>query len=457
MLLLTINKARTECRIAWLCAVFIRKSDMKKIWKFISSMQFAMILLVVLAIACTVSSFVTQGQTYSWYAATYSERLAAIIIALHLDDAYHSWWFILINAFLCINLLLCNVIRLPQLISRTKNEGDPIKVATGAAETATGIEKPETIFEKLHMPKPIKTTDEAGREMLFSSKNRIGLWGAWVCHFGVLLLILGFSLGQMTKQTYTAYGVPGQSRFIGDTGLVLTIDDFTVDLREDDTVSQYTADITVRDMSEGSGEIRSESGTISVNHPATLFGMKFYQNSTGWAARVQITEKGEPLQDEVLCAGEYLAIETMPDLVVYFNAFYPDFVMTDSGPMTMSGVVKNPAYLYTVYYQNSILGMNVLMGDEPLTIDDYVVTFTEPQSYTLIQIKKDSFTWLAFVGGLVTLVGLFFAFYLFPVKVWAVKEEDGTYTMNGLSRKGGALFKEQFAQAVAGKEENIEG
>ncbi|MBQ9561910.1 MAG: cytochrome c biogenesis protein ResB [Lachnospiraceae bacterium] len=423
---------------------------MKKIWKFLSSMQFAMILLVILAIACTVSSFVTQGQTYSWYEAAYSERTAALIMALHLDDAYHSWWFITINAFLCINLLLCNVIRLPQLIARTKNEADPAKVSGADAAAAEGIKDPAPVFEKMRMPKPVGAQDGDGREILYSSKNRIGLWGAWVCHFGVLLLILGFSLGQMTKQTYTVYGVPGQTRMIGDTGLSLTIDDFKVDLREDDTVSQYTAKITVRDVEKAAatGDPGGQSAEISVNYPATLYGMKFYQNSTGWAARVQITEAGEPLQDEVLCSGEYLAVETMPDLVVYFNAFYPDYVMGPSGPMTQSGAVKNPAYLYTVYYKGQILGMNVLLGDEPLTIDDYVVTFTEPQSYTLIQIKKDSFTWLAFIGGMVTLAGLFLAFYLFPVKVWAVKDEDGTYTMYGQSRKGGAIFRDQFLAAA---------
>ena len=424
--------------------------DMKKIWKFLSSMQFAMILLVILAIACTVSSFVTQGQTYSWYASAYSERTAALIMALHLDDAYHSWWFIAINAFLSINLLLCNVIRLPQLTRRTKNEADPAKVSGAGAAAAVGIKDPAPVFEKMRMPKPVNSRDSEGREMLFSSKNRIGLWGAWVCHLGVLLLILGFSLGQMTKENYTVYGIPGQTKMIGETGLSLTIDDFKVDLREDDTVSQYTAKITVRDVEKAmaTGESGGQSAEISVNYPATLYGMKFYQNSTGWAARVQITEAGEPLQDTVLCAGEYLPVETMPDLVVYFNAFYPDYVMGPSGPMSQSSAVKNPAYLYTVYYQGQILGMNVLVGDEPLTIDDYVVTFTEPQSYTLIQVKKDNFTWLAFVGGMVTLIGLFLAFYLFPVKVWAVKEEDGTYTAYGQSRKGGAIFKDQFLEAA---------
>ena len=39
---------------------------------------------------------------------------------------------------------------------------------------------------------------------------------------------------------------------------------------------------------------QSESAEISVNNPARLFGMKFYQNSTGWAATVRVTEGGVP-------------------------------------------------------------------------------------------------------------------------------------------------------------------
>ena len=68
-------------------------------------MKFAVALLVILAIACSLASLVTQGQTYSWYAQRYSERTAALIIALHLDDAFHSPWFITITAFLTLNLL----------------------------------------------------------------------------------------------------------------------------------------------------------------------------------------------------------------------------------------------------------------------------------------------------------------------------------------------------------------
>ena len=435
---------------------------MKKIWKFLSSMQFAIILLLVLAAACAAGSFISQGQTYDWYAQVYGERWAAAIIALHLDDAYHSWWFLLINAFLCLNLLFCNLVRLPQLIRRYQAAGkvpEELQTAREVPEGEVGagaqagvqqagilhaeIQDPGRFFPALHMPAP---KDEGA--VLFAQKNRIGLWGAWVCHLGILLLILGFSLGQATKKEYVVYGVPGQTKTIGDTGLALTIDDFLVDLREDETVNQYTAKITVYDVSGTNGRETSRSAEISVNHPADLFGLRFYQNSTGWAARMHITKDGNDLQDAVICAGEYLPVEELPELVIYFNAFYPDLIMTDSGPQTVSSQPVNPGYLYSVYYQGKILGMNVLHADEELKVDDYVITFSEPQNYTLIQVKKDSYTWLAFLGGIVTMLGLVLAFYLLPARAWVICGEDGRYTAYGESRKGGAIFRDQFFEAA---------
>lgn len=420
---------------------------LKKIWKFLSSMKFAILLLVILALACSAGSFITQGQTYQWYAQRYSERMAGLIVALQLDDAFHSGWFIAITAFLCLNLMLCNVTRLPQLIRRTKSAGNAETALRAAGDAqAEGIADPEPVFRRLRMPAPKKCADAEGREALFSSKNRAGLWGAWICHLGILLLILGFGLGQATQRQYTVYGVAGQSKPIGDTYLAITIDDFRVGLRDDDTVEQYTADITVRSLADA--KVSPQSASISVNNPATLFGMKFYQNSTGWAAKVSVMLNGKVIQEEILCAGEYLRVKDKQDLVVYLNAFYPDYVLTSTGPATASGQLNNPAYLYSVYYQDRMLGMNALMQDEVLTIDDYTVTFTEPQSYTLIQVKRDSFTWLALVGGLVVMLGLALALYVQPTRLWAVRQPNGLWTVTGSCPKGGALFRERFAKAA---------
>lgn len=422
-------------------------TNLKKIWKFISSMRFAILLLAVLALACSVGSMVTQGQSFAWYAQRYSERTAALILALHLDDAFHSWWFLLISAFLCINLLLCNILRLPQLIRQYKAETSPASVLSGKGDVSSdGITDPETVFCRLRMPAPISCRTDDGRNALFSVKNPVGLWGAWICHLGILLLIAGFTLGQTTQQQFTVYGVPGQTRPIGDTGLLLTIDAFDVALRPDDTVEQYTASLTVHSTKDGS----SRSASASVNHPASLYGMKFYQNSTGWAETVTVMQDGQFLQQQILCTGETLPVENKPDLIIDFTAFYPDLVMeAGSMPRTATGSLNNPATLYTVYYQDQILGMNILMSEEELTIDEYTVTFSDPQMYTLIQIKRDVFTPLAFAGGLITMLGLFCSFYLQTEKLWAVEVSPGSWAVSGCSRKGGILFREKFLWAVS--------
>ena len=62
-------------------------------------MPLAITLLVMLAAACGVCSAVPQGQTYEWYASQYGERTAAVIMALHADDAYHSWWFLALSGY----------------------------------------------------------------------------------------------------------------------------------------------------------------------------------------------------------------------------------------------------------------------------------------------------------------------------------------------------------------------
>ena len=421
-------------------------STEKKIWKFLSSMRFAIVLLVILAAACALASLITQGQDYSWYAARYSERTAALIIALRLDDAFHSPWFIAIAGFLCLNLMMCNVVRLPRLVRRARAEGDMARALAGPSEVSAPCEDPEALFRRLRMPAPARGMDAEGHEALFACKNRAGLWGAWVCHLGILLLILGFALGQMTQRQTALYGVPGQTRAIEGTSYMMTIDDFTIGLRDDDTVEQYTTAFTLHNM--GSSGPSGDSAEVSVNNPAQLYGLKFYQNSTGWAATVSVEESGAPLQSEVLCAGEYLRVADKPDLVVMFNAFYPDYVNVSGRPQTASGQLNNPAYLYSVYYMGEIIGMDALMDGEVITIDDYVVTFTEPRPYTLIQIKEDHFAWLALIGALVTLLGLALAFYVQPAKVWAIRELDG-WVAHGVCRKGGALFRQQFERAAA--------
>ena len=94
--------------------------------------------------------------------------------------------------------------------------------------------------------------------------------------------------------------------------------------------------------------------------------------------------------------------------------------------------------------------MNALLSGEELTIDEYTVTFGNPQSYTLIQIKKDPYTPIALCGGLITLLGLFLAFYLQPAWMRARREEPDIWLIEAACHKQGAIFGDRLrAQALS--------
>ena len=400
-------------------------------------MQFALILLLVLAAACAFGSFITQGQTLSWYTTTYGERAAAAIMLFGLDDVFHSVWFVVITAFLCLNLVFCNVIRAPGLIRLWKAGFVPEKREKSCGRIYGTSEKdPAELFSEMGFRKTVSGSFEDGTEYIYAVKNKAGMWGAWLCHLGILILIIGFGVGQMLNTETAVYGVTGQSKRIGDTSYVLTIDDFRIDLRGDETVDQYTTDFTVRNVSNGD----EMSGTTSVNHPAAMFGMKFYQNSTGWAAAMHVSKDGEEIQNDVVCVGEVTPIAEVPGLSVLIQAFYPDFFMDAGGEIgTRSSELKNPYYLYIAYYNDRVIGMNALGASEYITIDDLTVWFTDPQSYTLIQITTEPFSKLALAGGIVIMLGLLLALYVQPAEMWA-RKKDGLWLVTGSSRKGGVLF-----------------
>ncbi len=414
-------------------------------------MKAAVLLLVILAAACAGGSFITQGQTYAWYASVYSERTAGLIIALGLDDVFHAWWFIILAAFLCINLLACNLLRVPSLVKRTKITVDPDRLAVKSS-TVQGTMSGDTheFFKKMGFGRVQEGKDSQGRAYIYGSANKAGLWGAWICHLGILILILGFGAGEMLTEEYTVYGVPGQSKQIGETPYLLTIDDFEVTLREDDTVEQYTGSFTVSSSEDGS----RESLTASVNHPAEAYGMKFYQNSMGWAATLHVAGDGEDLQTEIVCQGESVDIEAVEGLTIYLQGVYPNYYQDEQGmPATDGTEPTNPGYLYRAVYNGQVQQMNVLYGEEytnEILVDkEYRIWFDDPRYYTLIQVKRDPYEMAALLGGIIVVIGLLLCFYVHPKEMWAV-EEDGRMIISGYSRKGGALFAERFKTVLEG-------
>lgn len=407
---------------------------LKKIGEFCASMKLGVILILLLALGCAVGGIFPQGRTQDWYQQAYGERGAALIYGLSLDHVFQSGWFLVLAMLLSCNLLLCSLRRLPGTRLRWQALGDPEKLPQTPDCTVT-VPDPAPIFRKLRMPKP-KRGERDGKSLLFSAKNRLGVWGALVSHLGMLLLVIGFVFSQARMTEYTVYGVPGETRQVGETACQVTIDDFVIDRSASGAIEQYTTELTLTDTVSG----KAGSGAASVNHPANLLDWRVYQNSTGPAATVTVRVGGEVQQEATLCAGEGIYVLNTP-LQLFLEGYEPAyFELTDGTAL--------PGYVYATYYMGEMAQAGVqIEGDTALQYDDIEIRFHDAQNYTLLQLKQDRFAWLAMLGGVILLAGMLLAFYLPPRRVWAIETGEG-WQVCGASRKGKLLFAEQLREAA---------
>ncbi|MCM1231844.1 MAG: cytochrome c biogenesis protein ResB [Ruminococcus flavefaciens] len=409
----------------------------RKIFRTLCSMQLSLVLLGIILIACVAGSIVPQGASESALNHAFGEGPTRLILLLHLEQVFTCWWFVALAALLCLNLVLCSTMRFPQVLRRWRqsfslqkrldSQNASFELELDGADAASVLARAGF--------RPNQSADG----MTYAVKNKLGVWGSWLCHFGMLLVIVGFAAGRMLSTEYVVYGIPGSTQPIGDSGYTLTIDDFSIGLREDYTVEQYTAALTVT-AADGT----THSGEASVNHPFSAFGLELFQDSTGWANYVDITLNGELIKQDLICAGEYTYPDTLPNLVLLLNAFYPDLVRTSEGGLyTATPLLNNPYSLYSLYYQDKMVGMNVVEMGVPVQVENYAFTLYDPVQYTLIVIRHDPTAWLVGVSAVVMLLGIFLAFYCRPQEVWT----DGK-TLWARAQKAPGLLQTELASAI---------
>lgn len=378
----------------------------RKCFDLLKSMQLSIVILCVILIACVIGSVIPQGQAEAVYAAAYGSTGARIIRALSLDRIFTCTWFALLSLLLCVNLTLCSVSRFPGVLKRYRKSFSA-EQRFARQDASFALELPEG-FDVKHLG--LRT--EAGR--LYCAGNRIGIWGSWLCHLGMLLVIIGFALGQMFSREYEVYGIDGAVLPMGDTGITVSIDDFQVRMRRDFTVEQYEAALTVSD-SKGS----TVQGTASVNHPMSALGYTLYQDSTGWACYVDICYDGELLRQDLLCVGEYTYPDQLPTLIFQLNRFFPDLLETEAGYETKTPLLNNPHALYSVYYNGQKIAMGLSEPGAPIELGQISFTIHDPTQYTLLVVKTDPTVKLVGVAGALMILGILLAFYCRPYEMWS--------------------------------------
>lgn len=81
------------------------------LWRSLSSVKLAVVLIFLIAMACILGTFIIQGRSVNEYIAKYGKGLTAFFEFTQLTNVFHSYWFTVLLLLLCVNLAVCAIKR----------------------------------------------------------------------------------------------------------------------------------------------------------------------------------------------------------------------------------------------------------------------------------------------------------------------------------------------------------
>jgi len=87
------------------------KKETNKIWDFFCSVKLAIVIILIMAIACVLGTVIIQGRSFDEYVARYGSGLANFFRITQLNNVFYSYWFSFLLLLLCANLICCTIRR----------------------------------------------------------------------------------------------------------------------------------------------------------------------------------------------------------------------------------------------------------------------------------------------------------------------------------------------------------
>ncbi|MBR3585813.1 MAG: cytochrome c biogenesis protein ResB [Oscillospiraceae bacterium] len=392
---------------------------MKKVFRYMRSMRFGILLLCLIAACSVAGTVIPQGREIAWYAQNYPSA-HPVILTFRLNRVFESWYFITLLALLCLNLSLCSLLRIRTVVRASRGEAER---AAAMPDTVLlrpgGVEKLRAWLEDRHC----RSVELDGAVVYH--KNGIGRYGTFLLHLSILLTLVFGALALYTPTVTDQSCMPGESIILED-GTEIHVLDFHI---TDETGRlDYRSHVQVT-LPDGR---RSEEAELSVNHPFSFGAYKLFQQSFGTAGSVTVTNLETGGTDAFLLTEQaYLSADGITG--IFYETLYPDFIRDPSGNVTFititEGSYPNPIYQFEVISDGEFTPTLAVPGDE-LELTGLRFTFNSPVEYPGIRIKHVSrlFNALLIASFMLMIAGLTLAFFFDPV---LVKTDAEGYAVGG--------------------------
>ena len=257
----------------------------------ISSLKFAISLILFIAISSGIGTFIPQGSNRQDYINLFdSEPIFGLIngeqiLRLQLDHIYTSNWFVLSLVLLCISLAACSFRRqIPSLKASLKwidykNEKIFTKLQL-SSNYQINIDK-DFILKADTLLKSKGWSSSKVQNRISARKGIVGKLGPIVVHIGLIVLLIGSAYGSFTSLSKEQYLIPGEKLDLINEGnnskTTITLKSFSIDRESDGSPKQFSSRLDF--FSED--QKLNDTKTAKVNNPIRFKGLTIYQ--ADWA------------------------------------------------------------------------------------------------------------------------------------------------------------------------------
>lgn len=432
-----------------------------------ASVQLALLLLFLLATTSIVGTLIPQNSPHAFYVEKFGPKTAQLLQMLDIPDMYNSWWFLGLLALFALNLIVCSLDRIPQVIRTLRRDG--LTLPTGQLhkfvlhrEIALAASLPEAVERVAALLRShgwhARQTEKEGGRFFFAERGGWTRFGVYVVHCSILVILIGALTGSSAVARKILHNpqfafkgsimVPeGESADhvtafkSGDRielGFVLRCDDFAIEYYPNGMPKTYRSQVTVIDRDKP-----VLSTAIEVNRPLTYKGITFYQSSYQPFPTYRLTVKKQDTDAETSALVTVAKQFDWPAGGVSYG-----IVNRES-----QGEVTRRLKIWFTDNQGdpSLFWMNV---DQDAIIERPSGTYrlSIRQLYaTGLQVTKDPGVWLVYGGCLLMLAGLYIAFFLSHRKLYVFVRpgENGcTLLFAGEGNKNKVGFENNFSALI---------
>ncbi len=412
---------------------------LEKLWHLLTSMRFALVLILVLAVLALVGTLVVQAPAGvlgdSQAKADWLDKVrpkyggwTSVMEALGLFNIFNSIWFRVVAAGLVVSTLACSLHRIPGMwktatrphvgVGRAFFEHAPQHESLHyQAAPAEALEQVREAFRRRHFRTLV---EDDGTIHLYADRFRWAPFGGLGAHLALVVIvtgaIIGATFGFRDSNFVLAEGssAPVPTR----AGLTLKLVSFQDSYYADTGApSDYASDLIL--YQDGQQVMRQ---TIRVNDPMRYGDISFYQSFYGPAAVMKVTDaSGKSLFDE----GVPLAWSDSNSnrRIGSFTIPEKDLTVWVVGTNGSGDTVVRPGQMRVEVYKSDDQATPVdaqsLDPGKPVTISGLSFLFERERQFTGLSVAKDPGAPLIWLGCALLFFGFVIRFTIQHRRIWA--------------------------------------